>query len=219
MSLHISKLFRNKKFYLLGLACYCKAKFASVHAFSSSLPEGLDHLPQQLVDLLLTVTKVTTLDKVVGLLSPAAGGGVELHRPQEVGGVLEVGADGHDLVDEVLHADQAVLAQVLLDNVVAAQGGTLSVHLGESPLVDQFPHRLEVGGSPGDVGLADPQHVRCGLVELDEDSVVDLTEPEELEHLLDLGGHLVDTADTDDKGQLGLGGHVEVALLLSLPLQ
>ena len=65
----------------------------------------------------------------------------------------------------------------------------------------------------------DPQHVRGGLVELDEDTVVDLTEPEKLEHLLDLGGHLVDTADTDDKGQLGLGGHVEVALLLSLPLQ
>ena len=69
------------------------------------------------------------LHKVVGLLPPAPGRVVELEGPQEVGGVLEVGADGEDLVDEVLHADEAVLAQVLLDDVVAAQGGALSVHL------------------------------------------------------------------------------------------
>ena len=66
---------------------------------------------------------------------------------------------------------------------------------------------------------ADSEHVLGSLVHLDEDSVVDLSQSEELEHLLDLGGNLVDTADADDESQLRLGWHVEVALLLGLALQ
>ena len=65
----------------------------------------------------------------------------------------------------------------------------------------------------------DSEHVLSGLVNLDEDSVVDLPQPEELEDLLDLGGHLVDTADSHDKGELGLSCHVVVALLLGITLQ
>ena len=65
----------------------------------------------------------------------------------------------------------------------------------------------------------DAEHVDGGLVQLDEDPVVDLTQPEELEDLADLGRDLVDTADAHDEGQLGFPGHVEVALLLGLPLQ
>ncbi len=73
----------------------------------------------------------------------------------------------------------------------------------------QWPPRL----------TADAEHVDGGLVELDEDAVVDLTQPKELEDLADLGRDLVDTADAHNEGQLGLPEHVEVALLLSLSLQ
>ena len=66
---------------------------------------------------------------------------------------------------------------------------------------------------------ADPQHVDRGLVKLNEDAVVDLTQAEQLQDLLDFGRHLVDTADPDDEGQLRLAGHVKVPLLLGLPLQ
>ena len=55
---------------------------------------------------------------------------------------------------------------------------------------------------------ADPKHVDGCLVELDEDSVVDLPESEELEDLAHLGGNLVDTADTHHESQAGLGGDV-----------
>lgn len=66
------------------------------------------------------------------------------------------------------------------------------------------------------VGLDDAQHVDRGLVELDEDAVVDLQEAEELEDLAHLGRDAVDTADADDEGKLVLGRHVEVAGLASL---
>ena len=65
----------------------------------------------------------------------------------------------------------------------------------------------------------DSEHVLSGLVNLDEDSVVDLSQPEELEDLLNLGGHLVDTTDPHDKDQLGLSGNILVTLLLGITLQ
>lgn len=89
-----------------------------------------DHVPEEVVDLALPAAEVSALDEVVGLLPPSAGGGVQLERPQEVGRVLEVGAHGQDLVDEVLHADDAVLAQLGLDQVVAGDRGALAVDLG-----------------------------------------------------------------------------------------
>merc|ERR1719232_1490944 len=167
-------------------------------------------------DEVFPAAEVSALDKVVGLLPPPAGGGVQLEGPQKVGGVLEVGPDGDDLVDEVLDADNAELAQLLLDDVVGGDGRPVAVHLNEPTLVDQLAHRLQVGGSSSDEGLANPQHVDGGLVQLDEDTVVDLPQPEELEGLLDLGGDLVDTTNTDDEGVLVLSLDMVAALLLGL---
>ena len=113
----------------------------------------LNHGTEEVVDLLLSVAEVTTFHEVVGLLAPATSWGVELEGPQEVRGVLEVGANGEDLVDQIFDADDVVLAQLLLDDVVGGDGGTTAVKLGKSTLVDQLANALQVGGSPGDVGL------------------------------------------------------------------
>ena len=46
---------------------------------------------------------------MVTLLFPATGGGVQFEVPQEVVGLLEVRANCVDLVNQVLHADDAEL--------------------------------------------------------------------------------------------------------------
>merc|ERR1719239_997093 len=181
--------------------------------------DDLNHLLQQLVDLVLTAAKVTTLDEVVDLLPPPTSRGVQLERPQEVGGVLEVRSNREDLVDEVLHADDAELAQGALHQIVGGDRGAVASDLDKSTLVDQLAHRLEVGSSPGDVGFTDPEHVDGGLVQLDEHPIVDLPQPEQLEDLLHLGRHLVDTTDAHDKRQLGVSGNIVVSLLASLTPQ
>merc|ERR1719187_1944581 len=56
----------------------------------------------------------------------------------------------------------------LLDDVIGGYGGAVTLNLDESPLVDELTDRLEVGCSPGDVGLTDPQHVGGRLVQLGE---------------------------------------------------
>lgn len=57
------------------------------------LHTNLVHLPDELVDKLLAVAEVTALDEVLELASAeTAGRGGELERPEEVGGLLEVGS-------------------------------------------------------------------------------------------------------------------------------
>lgn len=163
--------------------------------FNRTENQNLNHLAQQSVDLVLAVTEVTTVDVVVGLLAPASGGGVQFERPEEVGGVLEVGSNGEDLMHQILNALNAVrLAQFALNNKVIGDWHTLAVVLDIAALVDQLADGLQVGVAPGDVGLSNAQHVDGGLVQLDEHTIVDLAQTEQLQHLADLGGNLVDTA-------------------------
>lgn len=144
------------------------------------------------------------------LLGRVSTSGVrQLEGPQEVGGLLEVGADGVDLVDEILHADNAELAEGLLDDRVVGQGDALLVDLAVSALVDELANRLEVGLTVGDVGVDELEHLGGGLGQADEDTVVDLEKTQQLEDLAGLGGNVVDTLDADDEGELGLGGNVE----------
>lgn len=54
----------------------------------------------QFVNVLFTITRVTTFDEVENLLvGPSTSGVGELERPEEVGDGLEVGSDGEDFVD------------------------------------------------------------------------------------------------------------------------
>lgn len=177
---------------------------------------NLVHLADEAVDVLLTVTVVTTLDEVLELAGVEATSGVgELEGPQEVVGLLEVGANGVDLVDQILHADNAVLAEVLLNDLVVGEGNTLLVDLSVTALVDELTDGLEVGVTVGNVGVDDGQHLLGSLGKTDEGTVVDLEQTEQLEDLAGLGRDLVDTLDTDNEDKLGLVSNVEVTLLAS----
>ena len=134
--------------------------------------------------------------------SEATSGIGQLEGPQEVAGLLEVRAYSKDLVNQVFHADHAVLAEVILNQLVVGEGNALLVDLAIASLVDQLSNRLEVGVAVGDVWVDDGEHFLGGLSELDEDAIVDLKETEELEDLSWLGGNLVDTA----QGQLCMDG-------------
>jgi len=163
--------------------------------------------------VLLPVAEITTLNEVLELAWTEAASWVgQLEWPQEVAGLLEVGADSVDLVDEVLHADDAVLAKVLLNDGVVGEREALLVDLAISTLVDELADRLEVGVAISNEWLNNAQHLDGGLGQTDEDTIVDLEETEELQSLALLGVNLVDTLDTDDECKLGLSWNVEGAL-------
>jgi hypothetical protein len=157
---------------------------------------SLVHASNELVDELLSVTKVTTLDEVLELpWAETTSGRGQLEGPEEVAGLLEVGANSVDLVDEVLDADNAELAEVLLDELVVSDGKALLVDLSVTALVDELTDGLQVGVTVCDERLDDLQHLGGGLGEPDENTIVDLEKTEELEGLALLGVDLVDTTN------------------------
>jgi hypothetical protein len=194
----------------------------------------LVHLADELVDVVFPVAQVAALDKVLELpLAEAACRAVKLERPQEVRSLLEVGTDGVDLVDQIFHTDHAVLAEVQLNDLVVSQRQTLLIDLAITTLykrvsvgselskpkiltVDEFAHGLLVGVAVGDERLNNLQHLHGSLGKLDEDTVVDLEQAEQLQSLALLGVDLVDTLDADNKGKLRLGRNVEAVAALGL---
>ena len=176
----------------------------------------LVHLLDQSVDVLLSVSQVTALDIVHELpLVETASWIRQLEWPQKVARLLEVGTDGEDLVDQILRAHDAELAQVVLDQLIVGERDALLVDLAISTLVDELAHRLQVGVAVGDIWVDDCEHLLCGLRETDEDAVVDLEEAEELEDLARLGCNLVDTLDAENENELVLVGNVEGTVLLT----
>ena len=170
----------------------------------------LVHPPDELVDVLLPIPQITTLHKVQKLPRPEPTIRIaELQRPQEVARLLEVWSDGVDLVNQVLHTHDAVLAEMRLDDgVVGEWDALLLAGLGISALVDELTDGLEVRIAVCDEGLDDLQHLRGGLGKTDENTIVDLEETEHLEGLTLLGVNLVDTLDADDERELGLSWDV-----------
>ena len=111
------------------------------------------HAGNELIDEVFTVSENTTVGEGVSLLFETLEGAVELEGPEEVVGFLEVGAHGPDLVDEVLDAGDALLAEGLLDDGVVVEGDARAVHLTEATLVDQLAHGVARRVPVGDVGL------------------------------------------------------------------
>ena len=108
--------------------------------------------------------------------------------------MLEVWTDGEDLVDQILHADDAVLAKAILNDGVVGKSNTLLLDLSVSTLVDKLTDGLEVGVSVGDPRLDDLQHLEGSLGHADKDTIVDLEKTEELKDLSGLWCDLVDTS-------------------------
>lgn len=156
------------------------------------------------------------LNVVKPLLWQASAGRAQLERPQKVANLLEGGAGRHELVDDVLDADDAVRSEGFLDDGVVGEGDAAALDLAGTALVDQLFDGLHVRVAPSHVGLDEPQHVDGGLVDLHEHGVVDLAQAEQLEDLAGLGVEVVDAADADDEGDLGLGLDEEAAGLLGL---
>merc|ERR1712105_305370 len=155
---------------------------------------------------------------MVRLPPPATGGGVKFKWPQEAVGLLEEAPAGQDLVNEIFHSYDTVFAKLFFYNIIINRD-TLSVDGRESSFVYEIPYGLEVGVSPCHVWLNHSQQGFGALVDLDEYSVVDLSETEQLHNFLDLGGHAVNTLNSHYKGNLGLSWNTDALLGLGQPVE
>jgi hypothetical protein len=155
-----------------------------------------------------------TVGEGVALLLKTTDGGGELEGPEEVVGFLEVGSDAPDLVNEVLNAGDTEFAEHAVNDFVVIEGNAGTVNLTVATSVDKLADGGTGRVAVSDKGLNVTNHVHGGLVDADENTVVELAETEKLGNLLLLGGELVDTAGTDNKGNLGLGLNKDGTILL-----
>lgn len=124
----------------------------------------LVHLLDQRINLILAIAQITTLDEMLEFSRAEATGRVaELEWPEKVAGLLEVGADGEDLVDQILDTEDTVFAQVVFNYLVVGEWDALLLDFAIAALIDEVPNSFDRGITVCDVGFDDLDHFRCGF--------------------------------------------------------
>ena len=140
----------------------------------------------------------------------------KLEWPAEVSSGLEVRAGGVKFVNEVFQTDDVHGAEAVLDDGVIRDGNALLVDLGESALVQKRADGGEARVSVCDERFNQAEHGDGSGVQLNEDSVVDLTQTEELQNLAHFRRDSHDTTNADDQSHLRFRVHVNAAFSLGL---
>ena len=175
------------------------------------------HLGDEVVDEVLAVSPVSSTLDGVALADETSTGWGKLEGPEEVVGLLEVGTNVVDLVDEVLNADDVLLlAKGVGNDVVVGERNALSINLAVATLVDELADGVTAGITVSDIWLNATEHVDGSLVDADEDTVVQLAQPQQPQDANDLGVQLHDTTDSHGEDELGFGRHIKGTALLSL---
>lgn len=144
--------------------------------------------------MVLPITIVASFNVMLEFPRPESTGRVrQLEWPEEVVGLLEVGSNSEDLVDQILHTHNAIFAQVILDELIVGEGNSLFVDLAIATLVNELTNRLQVGVSIGNVRVDDGKHFLRSLCQAYEDTIVQLEKSKELHDFSGLRGNLVDT--------------------------
>jgi len=111
-------------------------------------------LSDEIVDLVFSVTEVTTFNEVVGDTSVTSSWAGEFESPEEVVGSLEVWSNSEDFVDQIFGGLDTNVSNVFVNDSVIREGNSLAVDLAVSALVDQFTDGLQVWITPGDEWLS-----------------------------------------------------------------
>ena len=170
----------------------------------------------QSVDLVLTVSSITSFLEVDKLLGESSIWRRELEWHQKFVDTLELVSAGKELVDHVFNTDDILLAKRSANHRVVGDGLSLLVDIDETTFVHKFLDCLQVGVTISDEWFDQTKHLDGSLVQTDEHAIVDLTKTEKLKNLSGLGVNTVDTANTDHEGNLGFGFTVEVSSFLGL---
>ena len=108
------------------------------------IPASLIHLLDQRINLVLSISQITALNKMLELPRPEPTGGIaQLEGPQEVARLLEVRSHRDDLMNQIFHAHDAKLSHVVFDDLVVRQRNALLIDFAVAPLVDELADGFE----------------------------------------------------------------------------
>jgi len=177
------------------------------------------HLLDKLVDQFFSVSESTeSLSEGVSLDFETTEWGGELEWPEEVVGFLEFWSASGNLVDEVLHAGNSGATKLIGDDGVVGEGDSRVGDLTISSLVDKLGDGGSGWESVSDKWLNHSEHVPGTFVQLDEHTIVQLSQSKKLQDLLWLWGKLVDTSNSDNESNLSFSFNEERSSGLGISL-
>jgi hypothetical protein len=77
----------------------------------------LNHFSEQIVDILFSVTKVTTFSEMISFLHPSTSWIVQLEWPQEVGNLFKVWSNSEYLMNNIFNTNDAIFAYFQIHKV------------------------------------------------------------------------------------------------------
>jgi len=179
----------------------------------------LNHPVNQRIDGVLSVSRVSSFVNVVESLNPSSIGRRELEGPEESVGLLEMGSNGKDLVNQVFNTNNVVLFKSAFNNVVASNGHSLTIDLSKTTFVNQFSHGLEIGITISNIRFNEGQHLLGSFGKSNKYTVVNLSQSQKSKNFSGLWMKSHGTSDSDNKSQFCLRFQKEVASLFCLTAQ
>jgi len=160
---------------------------------SNSLKQILNHFFQQFVDDFSPITGGPAFNKMLELFVPPPSSRVtQLERPQKAIRLSKIRPNRENLMNQILHALDSIFPQRSYDQSIIRQRNTRAFDFTVSTLVDKTVDGLEIGFAISDVGFNNMKHFLSGFGKFDEDAVVDLEKPEELQYFSGFRSSLVD---------------------------
>ncbi len=109
-----------------------------------------------------------------------------------------------------------MLSKGFSNDGVVGKRDSLSVDLAVSSLENEFSNGFSGRISEGDVGLNFSEKVGRSFVHSDKGSVMDLPQSEQSQDSDDFGVEFVNTSDSNNECESGLGGYVNLSSELGL---
>ena len=158
---------------------------------------NLVHLLNKFVDVLFTVSSITTLCESNSLADESSLWRAKLEWPEEVVYGLEVWTTSDDFMNNIFNTDYTKFSELIRDDVVINDWNTLSINLGVSSLVDKGTNSFQRWGTIGYEWFYWLQHIHGGFVDSQKGGIVNLSETQQLQDLSDLRAYTIDTLNDE----------------------
>ena len=129
------------------------------HITKMILVDTLVHPSNKLVALVFPVASISTFYKMDGLFLHSTSWRRQFKGSQEVVCFFETFSNSTDLMNQILHADDAIFTKRSSNQHVICQANSLLVDFAITMLVDQFIYGLQIWVPPCNVWLHNSQHV------------------------------------------------------------
>merc|ERR1711981_1473279 len=110
----------------------------------------LEHFLNQLIDIFLSISKISTFNKMICNLSPTTSSTRHFYWKQPIIGLLEILSNCVNLVNKILDACNSKVSKTSLNYRVVTQFHSLSVDVSGTAFVDDFADGFDSWVAPGD---------------------------------------------------------------------